>query len=49
MLSDQFQNFTKVEVLYLGANRIGNIPDSIGCMCSLIVLNLCDNRLRTLP
>ena len=36
-------------MLYLGGNQIRNIPDSIGYMCSLIVLNLCDNRLKTLP
>ena len=39
----------RVEILYLGGNQIGNIPDSIGCMRSLIVLNLSENRLRTLP
>ena len=41
--------FFRVEILYLGGNQIGNIPDSIGCLRSLIVLNLSDNRLRTLP
>ncbi len=33
----------------MGGNQIANIPDSIGCMQSLIILNLSDNRLRTLP
>jgi Leucine-rich repeat (LRR) protein len=39
----------RVEVLYLGGNRISYLPESIGSMCSLVVLNLCDNRLKTLP
>lgn len=38
-----------MEVLYLGGNQIGNVPDSIGYMRSLVVLNLSGNRLRTLP
>ena len=38
-----------METLYLGGNQIGHVPDSIGSMHSLIVLNLSDNRLRTLP
>lgn len=38
-----------METLYLGGNQIGHVPDSIGAMQALIVLNLCDNRLRTLP
>ena len=38
-----------METLYLGGNQIGYVPDSIGSMHSLIVLNLSDNRLRTLP
>jgi Leucine-rich repeat (LRR) protein len=33
----------------LGGNHIGNVPDSIGYMRSLVVLNLSGNRLRTLP
>lgn len=39
----------RVEVLYLGGNQIGNVPDSIGYMSSLVVLNLSCNHLRTLP
>jgi Leucine-rich repeat (LRR) protein len=33
----------------MGGNQIGNVPDSIGYMRSLVVLNLSGNRLRTLP
>ena len=39
----------RVEILYLGGNQISYIPDSIGYMNSLIVLNLSENRLQTLP
>ena len=41
--------FCRLEVLYLGGNKITDIPAEIGQLHKLTALNLCDNEIQSLP
>lgn len=40
---------SRLAILYLGGNRLREIPATIGQLRALTSLSLCDNRLETLP
>lgn len=41
--------FSRLEILYLGGNRLKEIPAEMGCLRKLRALNLCNNMIESLP
>lgn len=44
-----FSCFCRLEILYLGGNRLADVPDELGDLPRLSSLVLCDNQLETVP
>lgn len=44
-----FLDFCSLEILYLGGNRLTEVPASLGRLSKLTSLILADNQLETLP